>query len=261
MRIPVQSGELACQSIGSGQPIIFIHGFPITGLMWLHAARHLPPGFRGIVPDLPNHGASTTRSPIDIRDFADDMLTVLDVFAPGEQGIFIGLSMGGIICFDLWRRYPGRIRALVLCNTRANAEPPEGIAYRRAIADSAMRDGVAPIVEAMLPKVFAPGFDQARLAFWRTAMLSTTPTGLAATSLALASRADSFPTVPTITCPTLVIAGDQDAITSPDSLHDIHQRIPGSRFTVIPDAGHVPPVEQPVAFSAALNEFLTKLPA
>ncbi len=259
MRIPVSGGELACELLGSGEPVIFAHGFPISGLMWMHTAAHLPAGFRGIVPDLRGHGRSSVSPTLSIARLADDLIEVLDVLAPGKPAIFVGLSLGGIVCFDLWRRHAGRVRALVLTCTRANPESPEGIVRRRALAAQALREGSAPLVDAMVQQVFAPTFDPALRAFWRGVMLATPATTLAAASLALADRPDSLPTLPTITCPTLVIAGAQDVISTPQTLQDIHARIPGSRLVTIPACGHVPPVEQPLAYSAAINGFLSTL--
>lgn len=260
MRIPVSGATLGCEVFGGGEPVVFAHGFPIPGLMWHHAAAHLPPGFRGIVPDLRGHGASTVSASLEISTFTGDLIELLDTLAPGRPAIFVGLSMGGMVCMDLWRRHPSRVRALALCNTRPTPETPEGVTRRRTVARLALEKGSAAVVDTMIPQVFAPEFDTARRAWWRDQMAATSNITTAAAALALSRREDSTPLLSTMTCPTLLVAGEHDAITPPAILEDMHRRIPGSSRVQIPGSGHVPPVERPELFSAALNEFLKTLP-
>lgn len=257
MRVAISDhGELACDVLGGGVPVVFVHGFPMCGLMWMHAAHRLPAGFRAIVPDLRGHGASSVHRTLSIRQMADDLVEMLDAVVPNQRAVCVGLSMGGMICFELWRRYPERVAALVLCNTRTNAETGEGVARRTQIAQLALHQGSGAVVDAMLPGIFAPGLDPVLRQRWREHMSRTHRVTIAAASMALAERADSSGTLPTISCPTLVVAGDEDALTPAASMAEIHRQIPLSRMVVIKGAGHVPPVEKPGEFSAALNEFL-----
>ncbi|GMV24555.1 MAG: alpha/beta hydrolase [Phycisphaerae bacterium] len=260
MRVPVTDGELQCDVIGSGSPVVFLHGFPLSGLMWAHAAIRLPPGHRAIIPDLRGHGRSTASLETSITQLADDVVTLLDAVAPDQQAVFLGLSMGGMICFDIWRRHRPLVRALVLCDTRSNVDTAEAAQRRLALADAALKEGPSAVVDAMLPNLFAPQLDPQLRAHWRSIMLETPTVGLAATQRALASRPDSTATLSTIACPTLVVAGELDTLTPLDSMRRIHESIPSSRLEVIAGAGHVPPVEQPERFSTVLNTFLNSLP-
>lgn len=259
MHIAVNDREIHYDTFGDGPPVLFVHGFPLSGSMWSETARGLSDRWRCIVPDLRGHGCSAATATVSIADFADDLAGLLDALGEGRPAVLAGLSMGGIIAFEFFRRHRTRLRALVLSNTRANPETPEGAARREAIAQAVLRDGSRAGVDAMIGQVFGPGFPSARREEWARRMAENPPIGVAAAARALAGRADSFPTLPRIDCPTLVVAGDQDAITPPDLMRDMHQRIRGSEFAVVPDSGHVPPVEQPERFAAAIRRFLERL--
>lgn len=260
MQVPLRDGGiLETDVVGQGAPVIFIHGFPISRHMWLAAAHALPQGWKAIVPDLRGHGSSSVHPSLSIASFADDLADLHAALAPGQPAVLVGLSMGGIIAMEFWRRYPHIVRALALCNTRSNAESPEGIARRMQVARTAVEQGSLAVVDAMLPVIFGPDFPHQDRERWRLLMAQTSPVTVAAASMALAGRKDSAPTLSTITVPTLVVAGEHDAITPPSTLEAIHRAIPASTLKVIAGAGHVPPVEKPREFSAALNEFLRTL--
>jgi pimeloyl-ACP methyl ester carboxylesterase len=90
-------------------------------------------------------------------------------------------------------------------------------------------------------------------------ILALPPQGAIAAARALAARGDYRPMLPQIDCPTLVVAGAEDSVTSPETMHHIHAQVPGSRYAVIEKAAHLPPAEQPQAFASVLLSFLTQL--
>ncbi|MBK9128714.1 MAG: alpha/beta fold hydrolase [Phycisphaerales bacterium] len=260
MQATVSGIRLSYEVFGQGSPLLFIHGFPLSGAMWHEVAGSLPGGWRGIVPDLRGHGQSEATPQVTIGQFADDLAGLLDAMSERAPAVVCGLSMGGIIAMEFYRRYTDRVRALVLCDTRANAETPEGIARREHMAQTALREGTARVVDIMIANLFAPSFPAERRSQWRALMSATPAVGVAAAARALAGRPDSIPTLPEIRVPTLVICGEEDAISPPEMMRAMHALIPDSRFVLISGAGHVPPVEQPNAFAAALGTFLASLP-
>lgn len=260
MQATVSGIRLSYEVFGQGSPLLFIHGFPLSGAMWHEVAGSLPGGWRGIVPDLRGHGQSGATPQVTIGQFADDLAGLLDAMSERAPAVVCGLSMGGIIAMEFYRRYTDRVRALVLCDTRANAETPEGIARREHMAQTALREGTARVVDIMIANLFAPSFPAERRSQWHTLMSATPAVGVAAAARALAGRPDSIPTLPEIRVPTLVICGEEDAISPPEMMRAMHALIPDSRFVLVPGAGHVPPVEQPDAFAAALGTFLASLP-
>jgi 3-oxoadipate enol-lactonase len=255
MRIQIAETALYCEVHGEGPPVLFVHGFPISGEMWRPTVERLGGRWRCIVPDLRGHGRSEVSETVTIARFADDLAEVLNAVGEPRPVALVGLSMGGIVAFEFFRRHRLRLRALVLCDTRASAETPEGIARREATAEAALRDGTQAVVDQMAG-LFGPAFPAEQRAYWTSLMAQTPARGAAAAARALAGRGESFSTLPQIDCPTLVVAGELDTFTPLETLREIHRGIPGSRFTVIPNAGHVPPVEQPDLFAAVLRDFL-----
>ena len=280
MQVPVADTTLYTEVSGNGPPVLFVHGFPVDGTMWRPTVERLERTWRCIVPDLRGLGRSPASAQVSIARFADDLAELLDVLPAAEPPatgqpsrlrpvsrptaapapvVLVGLSMGGIIAFEFFRRHREKLRALVLCNTRANADTPEGVARRTALAEAVLRDGSRVAADAMIDTVFAPQAPAELKAHWHGVMAAMPPVGVAAASRALAERRESFSTLPTIDCPTLVVAGDADGITPPAGLREIHAQIPRARLAVIAGAGHVPPVEQPDAFAAVLRGFLESL--
>lgn len=261
--------HLSFHSIGRGAPILFLHAFPFTSLMYAHAARNLPPGFRAILPDLRGFGESTPitpttpTTPITIRDFALDALRILDALNIHEPAIIVGTSLGGMIALELWRTAPHRIAGLILSNTRANAENAQGRQRRENLARLTLAKGSAAYVDTVIGQIFSPALDHALLQRWAAIMAAQSPTTIAATACALAHRPDATPTLPTITCPTLVIGSELDSITPPDSLRQLHAAITHTKaratLKILPAVGHIPSIEAPDDFSSCVNDFVKSI--
>jgi 3-oxoadipate enol-lactonase len=258
-RVAIADTSLYCETIGDGPPLLFVHGFPLSGELWRETAEHLADRWTCIVPDLRGHGRSPATPNMTIARYADDLAELLDALGETKPVVLVGLSMGGIIAFDFFRRHRARLRALILVCTRANAEPPDGVARREALAQAVQRDGSRAAADAMIDNLLSPDESPELKRRWHALMSATPPVGVAAAARALATREDFFPTLPRIDVPTLVVAGAQDAITPPEGLREVHERIPGSEFEIIANAGHLPPVERPEEFVRRLREFLIGL--
>lgn len=257
MRIQTPMGEFALDDTARGRPLVLLHGFPLDRSMWRPITPLIDRNWRVIAPDLPALGESTARPQASIAGIADAVFATLDALAIRDKVALAGLSMGGIVCFEAWRRYADRIAALVLIDTRPNAETPEGRAARYAIAESVERDGPKVVADSMRGRLFAPSTPMPLQEEWFARIASQPRAGAAACARALGDRADSWPTLPSINVPTLIIVGDQDAITPPDLAREMHAKIACSRLAIIKDAGHMPPVEQPRATAGAINDFLS----
>ncbi|MCK6456498.1 MAG: alpha/beta fold hydrolase [Phycisphaerae bacterium] len=257
--VTIDDAMLHVDTAGDGEPVLFIHGFPLTGAMWHPTVERIADRWRCIVPDLRGHGRSSSSETVSIARFAEDLAALLDRLREWRPVVLVGLSLGGIIAFEFYRRYRDRVRALVLCNTRANPESPEGVERRETLAGAVRKTGSRAAADAMIEQLFAPAASAGLRATWHRIMCEQSPVGVAATAMALAGRPDSYPTLPRIDCPTLVVAGEEDAITPPATLDEIHRGVRGSRLVVIPQAGHMPPVERPDAFASVLRRFLEGL--
>lgn len=262
--------DLAYDDRGSGPTLLLVHGFPLDHAMWSAQLAALAPTHRVLAPDLPGFGRSGLPAPVaasgvlTMEQLADALARFLDALAVPGPVVLCGLSMGGYIAFPFARRYAHRLRGLVLCDTRAIADTAEGAAGRRLMADRVLREGPAPLVESMLPRLFAPATLQGRpdlVAPIRQVMTATDPRTLAAASRGMAVRPDSTPALGDIACPTLVLVGEHDAISPPAEMRQIAAAIPGAQFVEIAGAGHLAPLEGPDAVNAALASFLAQLPA
>jgi pimeloyl-ACP methyl ester carboxylesterase len=245
---------------GEGDPILLVHGFPLSGELWAPVVPSLRERFRLVVPDLRGHGRSEASPRVTMAGYADDLVGLLDAIGERRPVVLVAMSMGGYIAFELCRRQPSRLRALVLTHTRAQADTPEGRRARDEMAELARGEGSAAVAEQMLPRLFGPRASAELRSRWTRIMSAMSPEGIVAALGAMAGRPDSFPTLASVRCPVLIVAGEDDTLTPPDDARRMHEAAAGSRLAVIPGAGHMSPVERPDAFLEALTRFLADLP-
>lgn len=241
--------------------LLLIHGFPLDHRMWAAQLAGLSAQARVIAPDLRGFGRSAASTvPLTMDQHADDLAALLDHLGVA-RAIVAGLSMGGYSAFAFWRRHPKRVQALILADTRAEGDSPQVQANRDASAAKVRANGSAAIAGDMLPRLLAPvSLADARIAARMTAMLTSQRGETVIAALrGLRDRADSRPTLPTITVPTLVLVGEADALTPPADAETIAASIPAARLVIIPRAGHMSPLENPRAFNAALRAFIATL--
>jgi pimeloyl-ACP methyl ester carboxylesterase len=239
--------------------VVLLHGFPFDARLWDPQFDALAGRFRLLAPDLRGFGGSELPPrPYTLANLADDVAELLDALAI-ERVVIGGLSMGGYIAFEFFRRHRARIAALLLADTRPEPDGEEARANRRQMAGRARERGTAAIVEELIPKLLAPATRAGRPAIERSLramMESAAPAAIAAALAAMAERADSAPLLPAIDVPALVIGGEHDVMTPPDAIRGWAARLPDARCHIIPAAGHVPNLERPDEFNALLERFL-----
>lgn len=249
---------------GGGAALVLLHGFPFDRSMWRGQAEALGGEFRVVAPDLRGAGETPVGvEAVSIEGMAEDVAALLDELKLGRV-ILGGLSMGGYVAFEFFRKFPGRVRALLLADTRPQADTEDGRRAREENAQRIMKEGMAPIVESMLPKLLAAGTRERggeTLERVRAMMLGMSPEGAAAALRAMALRRDQTELLPSIKVPALIVVGSEDAITPPADAKAMGAKIEGSRLVVVEGAGHLSNVERPEEFNRALVEFLRALPA
>jgi pimeloyl-ACP methyl ester carboxylesterase len=180
------------------------------------------------------------------------------VAAAPERFALAGLSMGGHIAFEIMRQAPERVERLALLDTSARADTPERTAGRRELIAKAAREGVARAQELLLPTlIHTARFGDTQLV--DTVMHMAVDTGLDAFKRqeeAIIGRPDSRPMLASIRCPTLVLVGEQDALTPVEVAREIADGIPRARLEIVPDCGHLSTLEQPEAVNRALRAWL-----
>ncbi len=264
MGVTLNGIELEWRERGEGDAVIFIHGFPFNSAMWGQQLAAVPAEWRGIAPDLRGFGASETgNEPVHTMElFARDLAALLD-FMNVDRVVLCGLSMGGYVAFEFWRHFAERVRAIVLCDTRAGADSPDTQRARHHLADRVRLEGQAPVVEALLPKLLSPATTRKKPgvgAMVRAMMEETAPESMARTLLGMAARADAEPLLRTIDVPVLVVVGADDTITGRGQAEMLARGIRGARLELIEAAGHMAPLEQPEEFNAIVAQFLAGLP-
>jgi pimeloyl-ACP methyl ester carboxylesterase len=249
---------------GSGAALVLLHGFPFDCSMWRGQASALGGEFRVVAPDLRGMGETPLGDgDVTMEVLAEDVAALLDELNLGRV-VLGGLSMGGYVAFEFFRKFPERVRALVLADTRPQADTEEGRRAREENAQRALKEGMAPIVESMLPKLLSEGTRERGgevVEGVRAMMLGTSPEGAAAALRAMAVRREQTELLPSINVPTLIIVGDEDTITPPSDAETMNKKINGSRLVVVEGAAHLSNVERPLEFNRALIEFMRGLSA
>ncbi|MCO5996980.1 alpha/beta hydrolase [Actinoallomurus sp. WRP9H-5] len=246
---------------GEGEPLVLVHGHPFDRTMWRpQAAAFAAEGRRVIVPDLRGYGTcSVVAGATPLRTFAQDIAALLDHLGIGEITLG-GLSMGGQIVLEFLRLFPGRVRALVLADTFAQAETAEGRAARYAMADRLEREGMDGYARENLAKMISPANVEALPHVARHVldmMRGAPPAGAAAALRGRAERPDYTGLLPRVGVPTLIVVGREDEFTPVADARFMHERIPGSRLAVLDGAAHLPNLERPEEFNRILRAFLT----
>jgi 3-oxoadipate enol-lactonase len=259
---PSAGATLACDVQGEGPAVLFLHAFPLGLAMWDAQAAALRAQYRVIRFDARGFGGSPPGDGLlSMERIADDAAALLDHLGLG-QAVVCGLSMGGYAAFAMVRRHPDRLRGLVLADTRAAADTPESRQNRAALAEKVLREGAAAAADAFVPKLLGDTTRRDRpdvVARVRAITLGNPPRGIADALAGLAARADSTPTLKEIRVPTLVVCGEEDALTPPADARALNEGIAGSALAIVPRAGHLSSLEEPDAFNRALLGFLAGL--
>ncbi|MBN2327896.1 MAG: alpha/beta fold hydrolase [Candidatus Omnitrophica bacterium] len=243
----------------SKRPLVLIHAFPLDRRMWDHQVNGLENIIRVIAPDTPGFGNSDrlTDKP-SMSAYVTSLLQFLDDQGI-EQAVFGGCSMGGYILFELWRKAPERTAGLILWDTRADADAPDARENRLKTIKEVRENGAASLAETMPAKLLSPVTFKTRTDLvdeLKKTILNNPKEGIADAQQALADRPDSTNTLRTITAPALILVGEDDVLTPPELAQSMHSQIQNSRLEIIPQAGHLSPLEQPEKTNAIVESFL-----
>ena len=251
------------QQSGQGTPLVLLHAFPLSSELWRPQLETLSDELRVIAPDLPGFGASPDfEGTPSVEIMAQSVMALLEHLNLNEPVILGGLSMGGYAALAFARLFPASLRALILCDTRAEADTPEGKANRDKLIALAQSEGGAAVVEQMTPKLLGESTQNSRPDVGKTVKqlgLAQSDAAIANALRALRDRADSLDLLPQIQVPTLVIVGEEDGITPLTAAQTMAQNIRGAKLVVIPQAGHLSNIEQPEIFNGAVRDFVREL--
>ncbi len=252
--------EVAYDERGRGEAIILLHGFPFNRSMWRQQIEALSSNNRVIAPDLRGHGETgVVGSAATMEEMAKDVCALMDRLDI-EQARICGLSMGGYVALVFVRLYPRRVNALVLADTRPQADGTDARVNREKMAEQALRQGMSSIADAMLPKLLTRRTLDSKpevVNRVREMITGNKPEGAAAALRGMAARRDQSDLLPKIEVPTLIIVGREDAVTPVADAEFMHRAIRNSRLEVIEEAGHVSNIERGAEFNRALSDFIS----
>lgn len=258
--VAVRDTRLAVHTAGSGLPLLLLHGFPLDHGMWARQ-EPLAEQLRLIVPDQRGFGGSGGPGPESIEQLADDAVALLDALHVAGPAVVCGLSMGGYVAQHVAARHPDRVAALILVDTRLEADTPDVRAGRVDLAAKVGRIGQGLVADAMIPRLLAPSpaaraaTDRGEIEAELRRMIVSQPVATIQAALAaLGARPDMTDAMRQLRVPALLVVGAEDGITPPACMEQAQQVIPESRLLVVPGAGHMTPLESPDVFNAAVLE-------
>jgi 3-oxoadipate enol-lactonase len=259
MQIRSGDANIFYEVMGKGPDLVLLHPFPTNYHIWDPIAERLAAYYRVILPDLRGHGDSETgEGPATMAKHAADVLRVCAELGV-ERAVFCGNSIGGYVMFELWRQHRERMRAMVLCGTKAGADNAEARSNRLKAAEMVEREGSEQFIEETLPRLLGESTRRNRpdlVERARNMMRNMTVAGIAAVQRGMAERPDSIPTLVTIDVPALVIVGDEDLATPRAEAEIIARGIRGSRLAVVAGSGHYVPLEKSEEVHGLVREFL-----
>jgi pimeloyl-ACP methyl ester carboxylesterase len=229
----------------AGLPIVFVPGLLCTGRIYEHQVQHL--GRKHPVL-LANHWSHTS--------MADIAKSILDI-AP-EKFALAGTSMGGYVAFEIMRQAPDRVTKLMLLSTSAKPDTPERSEGRRKLVATVRQEGVRTAIKTMWPNLVHPARheDLPLLTVFNDMADQLGADAFARQIDAIIGREDSRPTLPKINVPTLVFAGADDKLITPDNSKEIADGIPGARLEMVEHCGHMGMIERPETYTRLLTEFV-----
>lgn len=238
-----------------GAPIVFANSLGTDFRLWDQIIPYLPDGLKILRFDKRGHGLSSCPAG-DYRmdDLVQDTVRMLEALEFREC-LFVGLSIGGIIAQGLAASHPHLLRAMVISNTAARIGTP---AMWQERIDTLRVGGVEALADSVMQRWFSQSFRQQRaleLNAWRNMLTRTPLEGYIGCCAAIAAS-DFSESSAGLDLPTLAIAGSEDGSTPPDVVRATADLIPGSRFELIDNAGHLPCVEQPAVYARILNDFI-----
>lgn len=254
---------LRVRDVGDGPVLVLLHAFPCDGRMWEpQAEAAVAAGWRVLVPDLPGFGESPlAEAAPDLAVVADAVLAMLDD-RDVDRCVLGGVSLGGYVAMELLRARPSMLAGLVLCDTKASADGPEARANRERLAGLALEagEGLGRLLEqAVLPGLLGATSREQRpdvVQRVRGWLDDADPAAVAWYQRAMADRPDSAVDLTDVDPPTLVVWGDEDALSDRAEQERMVGAVTDARLVVVPGAGHLANVEDPEVVSAAIVQFL-----
>ncbi|MFD2470762.1 alpha/beta fold hydrolase [Amycolatopsis silviterrae] len=246
-------------------PLVLLHAFPLDARMWDPVRAPLAERFRVITPDqrglgrspLPETPETEAETEPSLADAARDVIALLDKLEL-DQVVLGGCSMGGYLAMSVLRQAPERVGGLILIDTKATADTPEAGQTRLDVANRAEAEGVKGwLADGNLPNLLADTASADVSTRVRELIDEQPPSGVAWAARAMRNRPDSVDLLRETDVPALVIVGERDAITPLDAANTMVEALPDATLAVLPEVGHLTPLEDPAGVVEAILGWLS----
>ncbi|MHA2249371.1 MAG: alpha/beta fold hydrolase [Candidatus Kariarchaeaceae archaeon] len=262
-RIKVNDVDLYYEDTGKGEEvIIFSHGLLWSGKMFDKQVEALKSNYRVITFDHRGQGRTeVTKNGYDIENLYQDAAALIEELNLSSVH-FAGLSMGGFVAMRLAARRPELIKSLILLATSSDREANEDISKYKRLNFIARWLGLRLVAKPVMKIMFSQTFlnDKNRSEekkYWKMQLIKNHRVGITRAVKGVISRESIYDELSNITCPTLIITGDEDVALPPEKSEKIHSAISNSQLVVIPKAGHTSTVEEPKAVNDVISKFLS----
>jgi pimeloyl-ACP methyl ester carboxylesterase len=259
MRITLDATMFDVLDEGRGTAVVLLHAFPLAKEEWDPQAAALASRARVIRPDLRGLGRSdVTAGPVLMESLASDVASLLDAFEI-ERAVIVGHSLGSYVAFAFLRLFAERVSGLGIVSGRPDADDAAGVRRRLDLADATEHDGMQPLIDFYLPRLFAAEVYAERPTLVedvRSMCGRTDPRGAAAVMRGMALRVAADDLLAEIAVPAVVVAGVRDGLIPIETQRALAAAIPGAVIEEI-DAGHMATLEAPRAVTAALERLVT----
>lgn len=255
-RVQVGGIDIAYRRQGAGPPLVFVHGAAEDGRVWTPQLDALADEFTVVAWDEPGAGRSSdVPSDFGLADYADCLAALVDELALGPVHL-LGLSWGGTVVQELYRRHPERVATLIFVDTYAGwkGSLPDDEVQARVAGVQRMLDAPAHEFDPTLPGLFAGDPPAGFMPLLEAMAADVRPASLRS-SLAIMAETDQRDLLRHVAVPTLLVWGEFDARSPLAVAREFEQAIPDARLVVIPGAGHVSNLERPDEFNAVVRDF------
>jgi pimeloyl-ACP methyl ester carboxylesterase len=259
--VEVNGVSLFYQEKGSGkETVVFSHGLLWSHRMFRAQVDALSENYRVIAYDHRGQGQSEVKAPFDMETVAEDAASLIQKLCDGPVH-FVGLSMGGFVGMRLAARHPHLIKSLILLETSANAEPVENLPKYKTLNGIVKWLGIIPpVANKVMHIMFAESWlanpaNSAEIKFWKKELSSNRKT-ITGPVEGVIYRRGVEDELAKITCPTMIVVGDEDVATKPEKAKYIQLGVNGSKLHSIEGAGHSSCIEKPAIINQLLLDWI-----
>lgn len=261
MQLTINGLEVFSDGEKYNQSILFVHGFPYDHTMWKAQIDYLKSDYYCVSYDIRGLGQSNVGDgQYTMESYVDDLMIIIEELDL-KKPVICALSMGGYIAFRAVERTQELFDGLILCDTKSAADSDEGKLVRASKIAQINNEGLGAFVEEFVPTCFSQNSRENKKELLKSTIEKcklNQPSGVKGALIAMLSRTDTSNYLDKIKIPTLIIVGENDALTPPEVMKEISNSIIDSVFVEIPEVGHMTPLENPDGVNEAINNFLGK---